>query len=143
MKFVVGGLILLLDAILWLLPVSGAIQSFRTDKITNNFIALASVSGNATATLSQNLYNSDTSLVMISSNNTGDAPVVGAYDDGSKQLIIAGLIPNESALLTVNYFVDGFAGQAVWPALLAMAPYTWLLILIILPIIAIFVVWKG
>lgn len=129
---------MIIDVIGWLLPIQPAIQSFRTNDLTNNFTVAVSVSGNATAILSSPLFNANTSLVSsVSSNNTADTPLVAGYDTISKTLTVAGLSPSETAILTVRYFTDAFPNQPVWADLLNIAPYFFILVLIILPVVAI------
>jgi hypothetical protein len=129
--------ILFIDIILWLLPVQPAIEAFRTNELTNTFNNTATVSGNTTVTLSQELFNGNTALVAITTNNTADTPVVAAYDEATRVLSIQGLTPSATVVLTVNYFVDAFPNQIYWASVLNIAPYLFILILVILPVIAV------
>lgn len=143
MKFAIAGLILLIDALLWLLPINAAVDTFRTNQITNTFTATVTGSGNVSATLSQDLFNANTSLVAMTSNNTADTPVVAGYTTATRALSIAGLVPSETALLNVRYSVDNFVGQPIWQTVLGMAPWIWILLLCGLPIVAVIVIVRG
>jgi hypothetical protein len=143
MKFVIGFMVLLLDALLWLLPVNAAVQSFRTDQITNAFTCSVTVSGNVTATLSQAVFDLNTSLITVSSNNTADTPTVAGLDATGRVVSVAGLVPSETAILTIQYAADGFLNEPVWQGMLSFAPYVWILLLCVLPVIAVVVIIKG
>lgn len=129
--------ILVIDVLLWLLPIQSAITSFRTDQLTNTFTVSASVTGNATAILSKELFNGNTALASVTSNITSDTPVVGGYTDATRRLVVTSLTPSISHVLTVVYSTDAFPNQAVWTALADWAPYLFMLVLIILPILAV------
>lgn len=138
MGIITAFVILAIDVLLWLLPIQGAIESFRTNEITNVFTVAASVSGNATATLSEELFNADTDLITsISTNNTAVTPSVGGYNDTTKVLTVESLVPSSTVILTVSYFVDAFPNQAVWSSAINLAPYFYILVLVILPVLAV------
>lgn len=136
MGIITAFVIIAVDVILWLLPVQGAIQAFRTDEITNTFTVSATVSGNATAILSEDLFNANTSLITVTSDNSSETPTVAGYEATTKTVTVAGLTPSQAAILTIVFFVDAFANEAVWSTVLNLAPFLFILVLCILPVIA-------
>lgn len=137
MGIITAFVILAIDVLLWLLPIQGAVESFRTNEITNAFTVTASVSGNTTATLSQELFNADISLVSIKSDDPAETPIVAGYDDITRVLTVDDLTPSQSAVITVDYFVDAFPNQSVWSSAMNLAPYFYILVLVILPVLAV------
>lgn len=111
---VVIALVIVLLMAIALPAITGAVKSFRTDVISQDF-TLSTAAGITTGnvTLSHALWNSDvTEVTRISSDNSTDSPVADNYTTSSKRLNLTGLAPNITRTLTVDYRSAGLSEYA-------------------------------
>lgn len=115
--------------IVLLLPASiVALNEFRmTDYEEPHNITTGAGETTANVSLSQELFNDDTALVSLSSNNTSDAPIPYLYTSATRYLLITGLVEDDTRQVTVTYKIDNLtdyvgAGVAakVWPVFLIL-----------------------
>lgn len=112
------------------------ISDFRTD-ITSDVFSVSTAAGvtAANVTLSNTLWDNDTSSISITSNYTSDAPAVDAYLSGSKQLTVDGLIASNTHTLTVTYETGALGDYEAAETAVTFTPIMVLAAIIILPII--------
>jgi len=89
-----------------------AIQDFQTDRSTQDFFVQTSGDNSTGVQLSTALWNSNIANASVSSNNTGDAPVVAAYTGTNRLLTVGGLATTADRILTVTYDTDGLTSYS-------------------------------
>jgi hypothetical protein len=91
----------------FLLPTTAAgINDFRARDYVEPHIVVTASETSKDIVLTQALFSSATANVIITSNNTNDAPVPFSYVSATKTLTIAGLSANESHNLSITYKID-------------------------------------
>lgn len=130
-----GLLVLVLVGFLWMLPVSEAIDNFRTDVREDNF-TVQTAGGQTTAdvVLFKPVYNADSQTLSVSSNSSADTPAVASYTAASRLVSVSGLAESESHRLTVSYDVDALASHSSINKLMDYLPWLWVLVLFAFPI---------
>ncbi len=144
MNRIFGAFLMMATAVLlWLLPLTSAIYSFRTD-LKTDLITANTASGNTTAnvTLNKPIYSSDTSTLTLYSDLSSDIPLYGAYNAATKTLLITGLTDNTTRTLTVSYDTDALTGAGAFNTVLDRTPYIWMVIVAALPVIALVVLFR-
>lgn len=140
-------LIVMVAAVLWLLPVTPGIYSFRTDVKEDEFYITTGggvITGNVT--LNKALYDDDVSTISFSSNCTTDNPQVVEYHTTNRVLDVTGLTESEVRVLTVNYDFDALSSSDAISNFMDKLSWIWLLVIAIFPvagIVAIFVFKKD
>lgn len=81
-------------------------NEFRSRDYIEPHIVTTNGSSAADITLSQILFSSATANVLITSNNTADAPIPFAYVSATKVLTVSGLHANDTRNLSVVYKID-------------------------------------
>ena len=121
-SLIAAGIILLMLPAIML-----AIDQFRLTDQADPFLVPSGANSTA-VTLSQELFNDDTSNVSsIASNITTDAPIASSYVSATQALTITGLQTGSDHYLTVTYSIDNLgdyfgaaAGSRVLPVLLIL-----------------------
>lgn len=86
--------------------VGESINDFRSREYVEPHIVTTGAVVEADVVLTQSLFSSATANVVITSNNTLDAPVPHAYVSATKTLTVAGLAQNADRNLSVVYRID-------------------------------------
>lgn len=123
-------MILVFSALLWLVPISSLVYTFRTDVTLNTFYTSTGVGvTQTTVTLTKFVYDDDTSTILIRSDLNTDVPVLVSYNTTSRATVINGLSDNVSRILFVEYDTDAFNNSS-WDTILNMFPSLWLIFII-------------
>jgi hypothetical protein len=122
-------LILIIAAtILFFLPMTGSIYTFRTDPKTDVIIVTTGVGATtANMTLAKAIYLADQSTLSIYSNNETDVPIYGAYTAATKVLQVNGLSSNITRTLTLTYDYDVLSASAAVNNFLDKLSWIWML----------------
>lgn len=137
-------IIVLAAVVLFLLPLTGAMYDFKTD-LQEDDIAVSTGAGETTAnvTLSESIYDDDTTTAGVTSDLSSDSPAFGAYDSTSHSANITGLTASENRTITVTYDIDALEGYDAINTLTDRIPWIWLFIIIAFPAAAIAAIWTG
>jgi len=144
MRIFYAFLVMVTTAMLWMLPITVAVYDFRTDIQEDTFTSDTAV-GQTTenVTLTQELYDDDTSTIDILSSLSDDAPAYASYNGTSRLLGISGLSENTTRTLTVFYDVSALVGNDAINNLLDIVPWIWMLCIIAFPMAAIAAIFIG
>jgi hypothetical protein len=91
------------------------LNAAKTDERTDTFAAVATGMAATTAdvVLVTDIFNNSLlSVVSITSDNVGDAPLPDVYTAGSNTLTVRGLKANDTRALTVVYDYDALTGES-------------------------------
>ena len=137
-------LIMFSTAILWMLPVTTGIYSFRTD-VKDDVFTIATGVGvtSANVTLTKELYDDDTSTIDLLSASSADVPILSAYNSGTHSVLIGGLSDNLTRSVTVSYDYPALSSNSAVDTLFDNLPLIWYLMLIGLPAAAIAAIFLG
>ncbi len=83
-----------------------SVNDFRSRDYTEPHIITTAATDEADVTLSQALFSSATANVLLTSNNTADAPIPHSYVAATKVLTVSGLAENDTRNLSVVYRID-------------------------------------
>lgn len=129
-----GFLILVFSALLWLIPVTSLTNDFQTDITENDFyVATGEGTTNTTVSLTDSIYDNDTSTLTVSSDLTTDIPTYVSYNTTTRATVFNGLTANTSRTLTVTYDTDALNSDN-WSSLLSRIPLIWMIIIICFPL---------
>lgn len=114
--------------ILMLPAVILAINMFRMTDQTDPFnVTTGGAVTTADVTLSQSLFDDATYNVVVTSNNTADAPIASTYTSATKLLHVTGLNAEDYRQLSVVYKIDALSsyyaagvGTKIWPIFLVL-----------------------
>jgi hypothetical protein len=125
-------------AILWLLPVTDAIYSFRTDVKDDSYYTTTAAGVTASnSTLTKALYLNDTSTIDLFSDLNTDLPTVYAYNTTTHALWVTGLTASQTRTLTISYDYDALNASAAISNFLDKLSWIWLICIAVFPIAAI------
>lgn len=134
---------MLTSVILILLPITTGIYDFRTDIKTDTFTVTTPPSTtNATIQLNEEVYDDDTSTLVLTSNDTDDNPVAYSYNGTTRATVVTGLADNTTRTITAQYDYNVISGTATNTFLDNLA-WIWLIMWIALPIAGIAAIWTG
>lgn len=124
-------LIILASVILFLLPLTDAMYDFKTDRQEDSF-STSTAAGQTTAnlTLSESVFDDDTTTIEITSDLSTDSPAWSSYNATSHSLLASGLTANTTRNLTLYYDVDALGGSDAIVNLADKMAWIWLLIII-------------
>ena len=143
MKIFYSFLIIVCSTILILLPVTAGIYDFRTDVREDYLTATTGVGESSdNVTLQKLVYDDDSTTISVYSSDSGDVPIMTAFDATSHSVVFSGLTANTSRTLTVSYDVAAFTEGGL-TAFLNILPYIWILIWVAFPIAALVAIWMG
>ena len=129
---------------LLLSPFMDSIMDFRTDEPSESYtVATGAGATTANVTLSNTLWDDDTSSISMTSNATLDSPTVSAYNTSTRVLTVAGLQASTSRTLTVTYSTEGLADYAAADTAVEFSPVILVAAMLALPVILIVVAVKG
>jgi hypothetical protein len=138
LKIFYAFLIVMTGVILFLLPVTDAVYSFRTDVKLDEFrIETDGATTTANVTLLKSVFDNDTSTISITSDAYVDAPVFIAYDSTTRKTDIAGLLISTNRTLTVAYDYDALSASTALSNFIDKVGWVWLIVLVIFPVAAI------
>ena len=143
MRYFTGFLIVLCSVVFWLLPVSDAIYSFKTDLRTDSFLVTtaAGVTSN-NSTLVKPLYADDVSTLSFSSNCTNDNIAYTSYNATAKRLLYHGLEAGKTRLVEISYDASAFDFGGPYNTLTDAASWLMFIFFIIFPMGGIYVAFK-
>lgn len=125
------GLVVGLMLVATLLP--DVIDEAASDAYSENFnVSTTSNQTTTTVTLSYDHYYGDlTGLSASSSNTTIDNPTVMSYDEDTRNVVVTGLAPEASRILTINYYREANQQYVGFSAFLRMIPFICVIALVI------------
>jgi len=142
-KIFYGFLILLFSALLWLLPITALIYDFRTDVTEDDFyISTAVGSTNTTVTLSDFIYNDDTTTLTAISNLNTDSPTLVSYNTTTRATLFNSITENATRTLNITYDTDALNSSA-WDTVLTIFPKIWMIIIICFPVAGLVAIVMG
>jgi hypothetical protein len=142
-KIFYGFLILLFSALLWLIPISSLIYDFRTDVTEDEFYIATEVgSTNTTVTLSDFIYDNDTSTIDVISDLNTDSPTFVSYNTTTRATLFNGLTDNATRNLDITYDTDALDSGA-WGTILTIFPKLWMIIIILFPVAGLVAILFG
>ena len=127
MKIFHAFLVILCSTILLFLPLTEAIDDFKTDIRSDTFYASGLITS-TNVTLFKPVYEGDSSRISLLSDNSLDAPALSAYDAGTHSAIVAGLSSNTTRTLTVTYPMAAFTPTSAINKFFSNLYYVWLLL---------------
>ena len=127
MRIFYGFIILLAAAILFSLPVSEAVQDYRTDLQTDTTFVQTPAGGNATVVLRTAIYAADTSSVSFSSDYPTDVPALVSYNATNRQVTLTGLDAAANRTLQVEYDVDALNANVAIGTFMDKLAWIWLI----------------
>jgi len=131
-------LIVMVATILWLLPVTDGIYSFRTDVKEDSFyVTTAAGVTAANNTLTKALYDDDVSTVDLFSDLNTDTPTVYAYNTTTQVLWVTGLTASDDRTLTISYDYDALNASGAVSNFLDKLSWIWMICIAVFPIAAI------
>ena len=123
-------LIILVAAILFMLPLTGAVYGFKTDvKTQTATITTGAAVTTADIVLSKALYDDDTSTISFTS-NISEAPSITAYNPATHTLSTANLTAGVTRALGISYDVDALSSSAAMATIINALDFVWLLAII-------------
>ena len=129
-------LIVMVSAILFMLPLTGAVYDFRTDVKTQPVtITTGANVTTANIVLVKALYDDDTSTISFTS-NISEAPSISGYVSVTRTLSTANLTAGVTRALEVSYDVDALSDSAAMATVVNILDFVWLLSIIVFPIAA-------
>lgn len=129
-------LILAVTAILFMLPMDAAITACVSEPREDDFTVVTAGSTNTTVQLFTALYENDTSLIDLSSNDVDDVPLFNSYNSTTRALVVTGLADNTTRTLTVGYDYATLTDYGAITTLFDKYPYIWYILLSVFPITA-------
>lgn len=144
MRIFYAFLVLVTAAILFMLPVSEAIYDFRTDLKVDalpSYTAPAETTDNLT--LTHQVYDNDTSSVVVLSSDSDDLPILSAYDDPTHSVLISGLTDNTTRTLQISYDIYALSGWDAIDVVVSRVNLIWFLCIIAFIPAAIVVIFRG
>lgn len=100
-------LFLLLGA--FAVPISNGIKTWRTDQLTHTeedvVTDVNETSANVTLPAGRTLFQADASNATVTSSIT-ESPVASSYDEDTRELLITGLVAEQTRTLTIRYLVE-------------------------------------
>lgn len=143
MRIFQGFLIVLVCVILFMLPLTSAIYYFRTDVYEDiyNYETGGGVT-TANVVLTYPIYNNDTNTIVMYSDLFSDVPLYSAYNTTTRLLDITGMTAASNRTLRVNYDINALVSNPAISILMDWTPYIWYLMLITLPMAAIYAIIK-
>lgn len=137
-------LVVMGSVILFLLPSTGAMYDFKTDLQTDTFSSITGVGETSdNLTLSEDIYEDDTTTIDLSASLSSDNPAWNAYDTTTHSLNVIGLTANTTRTLTIAYDIDALEGSDAIVALADKMAWIWLLMIIAFPIAGIASILMG
>jgi hypothetical protein len=121
-------LIIFTSVLFALLPFTGAIHSLLTDLRDDHFIITTDNTSTASVQLFKNIYEDDTSSIVLLSHDASDVPVWDSYNGTTRALVISGLALNSARVIDVTYDVDAINNNYFAQAL-TVATYVWLVMI--------------
>ena len=128
---------------LFFLPITDGITAVKTDTKIDR---LPSVTGAGETTdnltLTNEVYNDDTSDLTLDSSDGDDTPTLTAYAPGNHTIAISGLSENTTRTITVTYDI---AALTIWSGvdtLLGYFPMIWYILAIAMAPAALIAIWK-
>ena len=112
MKIFKAFLILMASTILFLLPLTMIVYDFKTDQQTDIFSMVTVGNTTDNITLSELLYDADVTTIYVLSDLSTDNISWGSYNGTSNNLLVSGLVSNDTRVLTATYDVDALGGNA-------------------------------
>jgi len=124
-------IVIMASVILFLLPITGAMYDFQTDRQEDDF-SVITAAGVTTdnLTLSETIYDADTTTISLISDLSSDVPGWTAYDNTSHSLAISGLTANATRNITVYYDIYALGDNTAINNLTDRMAWFWLLIII-------------
>lgn len=144
MRIFYAFLILVTAAILFMLPVSEAIYDFRTDLKTDalpSYTAPGETTDNLT--LTHQVYDNDTSSIIVFSSDSDDLPVLSAYDHSSHSVLLSGLSENTTRSMEISYDIYALSGWNAVDVVVSRVNLIWFLCIIAFIPAAIVVIFRG
>lgn len=124
MRYFTGFLIVAIGVLLWMLPVTDSIYSWKTEPRTDSFLvttAAGVTTGNST--LFKSIYDADIHTLAFSSNCSTDAVTYVSYNTTSKLLNYSGLEADVTRELEISYDTSAFDESSAWETFSDMLPY--------------------
>jgi hypothetical protein len=143
MRIFYAGLVIVVAAILFMLPVSESVYAFRTDLRSDTFPVTTAVGvTSANVTLLKTLYDNDTDTITFDS-DIGETPVYGSYNTTTRQLLVTGLTASTSRNLVVSYDVAAFTATSAINRILDKIPFVYMLMIFCFAPAAIAAIFLG
>lgn len=120
-------LIIIASTLLFLVPITESVEEFLVDTQEDN-ISVSTAVGETSenVTLSETLYDSDISSVVVISDLSSDTVSWSSYNATPNHFLVSGMTANTSRLLTVSYDIDALGGNAALILLANRLPIFWL-----------------
>lgn len=132
-RFIVGFLIVLVAASLFLIPFPGMIYDFRTDYRDDEFTVDTAVGETTGAVvLIREVYDSDINTISITSTDNTDSMTISSYNSTSKILSLSGMTANASRTLNVNYQIDALENAPAFSTFIDITPFIWYAFIVLL-----------
>ncbi len=131
-------LIIATAAMLWMLPITDGIYSFRTDVKTDEFFIQcgAGVTG-SNNTLTKALYDDDVSTITLYSDCNTDLPTVYSYNTSNRVLWVNGLTESQNRTLEISYDFDALNASDAISNFLDKLSWIWMICIAVFPVAAI------
>lgn len=135
---VVIGVVVILILIMALPAIPDAVESFRTDTLTQSYTLATGASNNGSVALSNNLWNSDIAYISrVASTLATDNSVASTYTAASRSVLVTGLAANTTRTLTIDYRTAGLEENTAADTGITLLPGIVVGMVIIIPLIVV------
>lgn len=137
-------LILVTAALLWLVPITDLIYGFQTDSRTDSFNVTTGVGATtANCVLVKEVYDDDTSTIVITSDLSTDVPVFTSYNGTSRLTEFSGLTASSTRTIDITYDTDALNASSAWEGVLDRASLIWMVMIVAFPAAALAAIFTG
>ena len=120
---IIGGLLLILMSVF---AITGT-NSFRAKDYTATYGGVTESSGSAIITLTQPLWQEDTSALSLASDEAGDHPLATGYSRQNQNLTIIGLDSTATRTITITYSISNLKNYPIADPLSMWVPVFFIL----------------
>ena len=140
-----GGLLLVIvSVVLFMLPITRAIYNFRTDLREDTFnVETGGAETTANVSLFYPIFEDDTTTIGMLSSLPTDIPLFSAYNTTTRLLDITGMTVASNRSLRVFYDINALIDNDALETFLDWVPYIWLIVIAVIPIAALYFIFKG
>ena len=130
-------------ALLFMLPFSEGVYDFQTDLQEDSLTSTTAVGATSdNLTLSEAIYEDDTTTLSVTSDDSTDVPVLAAYDSTTQSVNITGLTANATRTLEIDYDIDALPGWSGIDTLVSRLNLFWLIGIVGFIPASLIAIWK-
>lgn len=137
-------LIIVASTILFLLPLTLAVEAFKTDTQEDTFSLVTAVDETSeNVVFSETLYESDTTSISMLSDLATDTLSWSSYNSTANRIQVDGLTGNATRTITATYDIDALGGNTAIITVADRLAWFWLLVCIAFAPMALAAIFIG